>query len=97
VIVDSAGYAADDLRSLSHFVEQLCQMGVAVSDLNWGRLTPCRQLFAQFFDSVECRDHLATIEEVHIEGHASTGRLLAGWLKRRWTKAAIVCPASASI
>ena len=81
VIVDSAGYTKDDLCALARFVEQSCQMGVAVSDLNWGRLTPCRQLFAQFFDSMECRDHLALIGEVRVEGDAATSRLLAGWLK----------------
>jgi len=86
VIVDSAGYTAADLRFLARFVEQSRQMGVAVSDLNWGRLTPYRQLFAQFFDSVECRDHLAAIGEVRAEGHASTGRLLAGWLKAQMDK-----------
>ena len=86
MIVDSVGYTEDDLRSLSRFVEQLRQMGVAVSDLNWGRLTPYRQLFAQFFDSMECRDHLAAIGEVHVESHASTGRLLAGWLKAQMDK-----------
>ena len=86
VVVDSAGYATDDLRSLIRFVEQLRRMGVAVSDLDWGRLTPARQLFVQFFDSVECRDHLAAIEEIHIECHASTGRLLAGWLKAQMEK-----------
>ena len=86
LIVDSAGYTDNDLRALAGFVEQLRQMGVAVSDLNWGRLTPYRQLFAQFFDSVECRDRLAAIGEVRVEGHASTGRLLAGWLKAQMDK-----------
>ncbi|MFH1476038.1 MAG: glucose-6-phosphate dehydrogenase assembly protein OpcA [Verrucomicrobiota bacterium] len=86
VIVDSAGYADDDLRALARFVEQSRLMGVAVSDLNWGRLTPYRQLFAQFFDSVECRDHLAAIAEIRVEGHSSTGRLLAGWLKAQMDK-----------
>ncbi|MCX6994182.1 MAG: glucose-6-phosphate dehydrogenase assembly protein OpcA [Kiritimatiellaeota bacterium] len=86
VVVDSAGYTADDLRSLARFVEQARQMGIAVSDLNWGRLTPYRQLFAQFFDSMECRDHLAMIGEVRVEGHEATGRLLAGWLKAQMDK-----------
>ena len=86
VIVDSIGYTDDDLRALARFVEQSRQMGVAVSDLNWGRLTPYRQLFARFFDSMECRDHLALIGEVRVEGNASTGRLLAGWLKAQMDK-----------
>jgi len=86
IIVDSVGYTEDDLRALARFVEQSRQMGVAVSDLNWGRLTPYRQLFARFFDSMECRDHLAMIKEVRVEGHAATGRLLAGWLKAQMDK-----------
>ena len=86
MIVDSAGYTADDLRSLAHFVEQSRRMGVAVSDLNWGRLLPCQQLFAQFFDSMECRNNLAAIGEVRVEGHEATGRLLAGWLKAQMDK-----------
>lgn len=86
VIVDSIDYSDNDLRALARFVEQSCPMGIAVSDLNWGRLTPYRQLFAQFFDSMDCRDRLALIGEVRVEGHASTGRLLAGWLKAQMDK-----------
>lgn len=92
VIVDSAGYTEGDLRALARFVEQSRQMDVAVSDLNWGRLTPCRQLFAQFFDSMECRDHLTMIGEVRVEGHASTGRFLAGWLKAQMDKSGHLLP-----
>ncbi len=86
VIVDSVDYSESDLQALARFVEQSHRMGLAVSDLNWGRLTPCRQLFAQFFDSVVCRDHLASIREVSVESGASTGRLLAGWLKAQLDK-----------
>jgi len=86
MVVDSAGYTAGDLRALVRFVAQSRPMGVAVSDLNWGRLTPCRQLFAQFFDSVECCARLAEIGDVRVEGHASTARLLAGWLKAQMDK-----------
>ena len=86
VIVDSADYSDDDLRALARFVEQSHRLGVAVSDLNWGRLMPYRQLFARFFDTTECRDHLALIGEVRVEGHAATGRLLAGWLKAQMDK-----------
>jgi len=89
MIVDSRDYSDDDLRALARFAEQLRQMGVAVSDLNWGRLTPYRQLFAQFFDSTECRDHLATIGEVRVEGNAAAGRLLAGWLKAQMDKSGL--------
>lgn len=92
VVVDSAGYSGEDLRALAGFVEQAGRSGVAVSDLNWGRLTPYRQLFAQFFDSMECRCHLAAIGEVRIEAHESTGRLLAGWLKAQIDKSGELLP-----
>lgn len=86
VIVDSADYSDNDLHALVRLVEHSGRMGVAVSDLNWARLTPYRQLFARFFDSMECRDHLAMIGEVRVEGNDSTGRLLAGWLKAQMDK-----------
>jgi len=86
VIVDSVDYSDNDLHALARFVEQSRRMGFAVSDLNWGRLTSYRQLFARFFDSMECRDHLAMIGEVRVEGNVSTGRLLAGWLRAQMDK-----------
>ncbi|MBU0715729.1 MAG: glucose-6-phosphate dehydrogenase assembly protein OpcA [Verrucomicrobia bacterium] len=92
VIVDSADYSDNDLHALARFVEQSRQMGVTVSDLNWGRLTPYRQLFAQFFDSMECRNNLTMIGEVRVEGNASTGRLLAGWLKVQMDKSGHLLP-----
>lgn len=92
VIVDSVDYSDDDLHALARFVEQSRRMGVAVSDLNWARLTLYRQLFARFFDSMECRDHLAMIGEVRIEGSASTGRFLAGWLKAQMDKSGHLLP-----
>lgn len=92
VVVDSAGYALEDLSALARFVEQARRLGVAVSDLNWGRLTPYRQLFAQFFDSMECRCHLDSIAEVRVAAHTSTGRLLAGWLKAQIDKTCQILP-----
>jgi len=86
VIVDSAAYSRDDMKQLARFVEQTRRMGTAVSDLNWARLTPYRQIFAQFFDSPECRDHLARIQSVRIEADTSTGLLIAGWLKAQLDK-----------
>ena len=43
---------------------------VALSDLNWGRLTPWRELVAQFFDVMEYRPYLSGVTSIEIE-HAA--------------------------
>lgn len=93
VIVDSATFLRpeQDMHTLASY----CKIApsVAVSDLNWGRLTPWRQLVAQFFDVAEYLPFLAGIERIEIEYAAPSGLsssldptgalLLAGWLKAR--------------
>lgn len=91
VIVDSATFLhpEQDIQTLARY----CQAahGVALSDLNWGRLTPWRQLLAQFFDVGEYLPFLAGVQRIEIEYAAAptsapepTGALLlAGWLKAR--------------
>lgn len=91
VIVDSATFLRpeQDIHTLASY----CQTapGVAISDLNWGRLTPWRQLIAQFFDVGEYLPFLSGIEHIEIEYAAAPGApakptgalLLAGWLKAR--------------
>ena len=39
----------------------------AISDLNWGRITPWRELIAQFFDVTEYRPYLVNVNEIEIE------------------------------
>jgi len=39
----------------------------ALSDLNWGRLTPWRQLISQFFDVPEYRSYLTGVTSIEIE------------------------------
>ncbi len=39
----------------------------ALSDLNWGRITPWRQLISQFFDVPEYRSYLSGITSIEIE------------------------------
>ncbi len=39
----------------------------ALSDLNWSRITPWRELVAQFFDIAEYRSYMVNIEEIEIE------------------------------
>lgn len=92
VIVDSAAYSQANLRQLAGFVEQSRPMKTAVSDLNWARLTIYRQIFAQFFDAPECREHLASIHSIRIEAAPSTGVLLAGWLKAQMDKSGYLLP-----
>lgn len=67
VIVDSTTFLQPepDLRSLASYGKTA--QTVALSDLNWGRLTSWRQLIAQFFDVPEYVAYLADIERIEIE------------------------------
>ncbi|MEO5953502.1 MAG: glucose-6-phosphate dehydrogenase assembly protein OpcA, partial [Chloroflexia bacterium] len=66
---------------------------IAVSDLNWGRLTAWREMVASFFDAPAMRPYLDRIARVKIEysqpsdRHAHVNRsqalLIAGWLASR--------------
>ena len=78
VIVDSARFAAAgaDMRSLAAWMEK--QAGrVRLSDLNWARTTPWREIMAQSFDSHDRRPYLSRIREVHIEYEMESARLTA--------------------
>jgi glucose-6-phosphate dehydrogenase assembly protein OpcA len=70
VIVDSTSFLnpEQDLLTLA----SVCQTfpDCAISDLNWGRLTPWRQLVAQFFDVMDYRPYLDGISSIEIE-HAA--------------------------
>jgi glucose-6-phosphate dehydrogenase assembly protein OpcA len=64
--------------------------GVAVRDLNWSRVTPWRELVAEFFDSPSDRHYLDEIAEVEVaRSVAAPGNiptrtlLLTGWLASR--------------
>jgi glucose-6-phosphate dehydrogenase assembly protein OpcA len=96
IIVDSASFAAPEagLSGLAALVAER----KAVSDLAWARLTPWRELIAQFFDAPAMLAHLDTIERVTLEVEARAGEpvdrtqalLLVGWLGSRlgWQLAA---------
>jgi glucose-6-phosphate dehydrogenase assembly protein OpcA len=66
-------------------------VGMTISDLSWSRLTPWRELAAQFFDAPALIPHLAEITRVTVdyETHAgatadrSQALLLVGWLAAR--------------
>ncbi|MGI8733526.1 MAG: glucose-6-phosphate dehydrogenase assembly protein OpcA [Pyrinomonadaceae bacterium] len=80
------------LEALSQLLDRQGREAIAVSDINWARLTSWRALLANFYDVAEYRSLLSNLEEVRIEyvapeGNASSlapqGLLIAGWLASR--------------
>jgi len=106
VLVDSGRFEEPevDLATLARQVERFRNAdGMAFSDLNWARLTPCRELIAQNFDSDEARSCLQDLAEVTLEWHEEAGAegsrtaqalLLTAWLASRlgWRPAARITP-----
>ncbi len=70
VIVDSTTFfnPEQDIHTLALLLQ--AAPNCAHSDLNWGRLTPWRQLIIQFFDVTEYRPYLAGVTSIEIE-HAA--------------------------
>lgn len=90
LIVDSAGFAdpLHDLVTMATY-EDRSMVGpkpLSLSDLNWARLTPWRELTAQFFDTRSFLPHLHRLDQVEIdyvavgEGGLLRALMLAGWL-----------------
>jgi glucose-6-phosphate dehydrogenase assembly protein OpcA len=106
VLVDSARFEEPevDLATLARQVARFRQAdGLAFSDLNWARLTPCRELIAQSFDSREACLCLPNLTDVSIEWQQAAEReadstaralLLTAWLASRlgWRPAAQISP-----
>ncbi len=67
IIVDSSSFIIpeESIRALAALVQAFPES--SVSDLNWGRITPWRELVAQFFDAAEYRPYLAGINTIEIE------------------------------
>jgi glucose-6-phosphate dehydrogenase assembly protein OpcA len=101
MIVDSAEFASlgDFFLTLGQ-VSRSRQYRAAVSDLNWQRLEPWRELVAQFYDQKAALPYLNNIAQIVIEyaGNAANGRtagvanpaqgmLLVGWMasKLNWS------------
>jgi glucose-6-phosphate dehydrogenase assembly protein OpcA len=89
-IIDSADFARPD-HTLPE-VARLARHRVAITDLNWARLTHWRELVAQFFDVPAWRPFLDGITGVRagfavdMDGrdiHPSQALLLLGWLSSR--------------
>ena len=93
LFVDSARFSATgtDLPDLAAWLGKYSGR-IRLSDLNWARATPWRELLAQCFDSPERRPFLDRIRSVRIEYERESARLatqraqgllLAAWLATR--------------
>jgi len=93
VIVDSARFASTgaDMRALAAWIEKHSGR-IRLSDLNWARTTPWREVVAQCFDSPDRRPYLHRIRELCIEYEMESARLatqrsqsllLTAWLATR--------------
>jgi len=83
LVIDSRYFTAAEMHQLAGLVSQSHHSLTAVSDLNWARLTPYRQLFTQFFDSPDLREKLKDIQTFTIEASEPTAILVKGWLLSR--------------
>ena len=103
-IIDSADFARAD-QTLPE-VARLARHRVAITDLNWARLTHWRELVAQFFDVPAWRPFLDRITgiragfAVDMDGrdiHPSQALLLLGWLSSRlgWRPVDALAPSEA--
>lgn len=93
VIVDSARFASTgaDLRALAAWMQKYSGR-IRLSDLNWARATPWRDVMAQCFDSPDRRPYLRRIRGLRIEYEMESARLstqraqsllLTAWLATR--------------
>ncbi|MGA2073799.1 MAG: glucose-6-phosphate dehydrogenase assembly protein OpcA [Terriglobia bacterium] len=93
VIVDSARFSpgTTHLQDLAAWLHKVAGK-IQLTDLNWNRITPWRQLIAQGFDSPERRPYLDRLTRVRIEYEQDSARLvtqraqgllLSAWLASR--------------
>lgn len=98
IIIDSR-YATEDRRALESIVQALSDPDhPAISDLNWGRITPWREITAQAFEIPDGPQLLESVCEVHVtyikpaEPLAPAAALLyIGWLAARLKWTAVSC------
>jgi glucose-6-phosphate dehydrogenase assembly protein OpcA len=92
VVIDSAAFdhPREDLLRVAGLIRE--HPRIALSDLNWGRLTTWRNLLAGFWDVADYREHLDLLDSVEIEfappaaakgQTAAQALLIAGWLASR--------------
>ncbi|HZR44183.1 MAG TPA: glucose-6-phosphate dehydrogenase assembly protein OpcA [Ktedonobacteraceae bacterium] len=67
IIVDSSTFfkPEEGISKLSTILQ--ASPNSALSDLNWARVTPWRELIAQFFDASDYRPYLQGVDEIEIE------------------------------
>jgi glucose-6-phosphate dehydrogenase assembly protein OpcA len=93
LIVDTARFSPSGthLQDLAAWLQKFSGR-IQVTDLNWSRITPWRELIAQCFDSPDRRPYLDRLSEVRIEYEQDSARLvtqraqallLTGWLASR--------------
>jgi glucose-6-phosphate dehydrogenase assembly protein OpcA len=103
-IIDSADFARPD-HTLPE-IARLARHRVAITDLNWARLTHWRELIAQFFDVPAWRPFLDGITGIRVgfavdmdgrDIHPSQALLLLGWLSSRlgWRPVESLAPSEA--
>jgi glucose-6-phosphate dehydrogenase assembly protein OpcA len=96
LVLDSADFPPQRAAGALADIQRLTRENdVALSDLNWSRLTHWRDLIAQFFDVPPGRQYLDRLDRVSVEIASTRGReadlteglLLVGWLASRmgWT------------
>jgi glucose-6-phosphate dehydrogenase assembly protein OpcA len=108
LIVDSSDFARPDvtLREISELARTHGGRRFGVTDLNWTRLTPWRELAAGFFDVEAWRPRLDEISGVRVgfgvdmdgrDIHPSQALLLVGWLasRLRWMRNGKLAPSEA--
>ena len=108
LIVDSADFARPDrtLPLIAELAVAQRHRGFGVTDLNWTRLTPWRELIAAFFDSAAWRPYLDRVVGVRIGSgvdmdgrdiHPSQALMLVGWLASRlaWHAVETLAPSEA--
>jgi glucose-6-phosphate dehydrogenase assembly protein OpcA len=88
MIVDSATFSRPE-AGLARMAT-LLESGIRISDLSWSRLTPWRELTAQFFDAPAQVAHLDELTQVAVDYEAepnandrSQALLLVAWLATR--------------
>jgi glucose-6-phosphate dehydrogenase assembly protein OpcA len=108
LIVDSGDFARPDvtLKAISELARTHKGGRFALTDLNWTRLTPWRELIAAFFDVEAWRPCLDSVVGVRIgfgvdmdgrDIHPSQALLLIGWLASRlgWQAIETLAPSEA--
>lgn len=94
LVIDSVDLAAGtlDLHAIAQLFSRTGSQAIAVSDINWARLTSWRALLANFYDVHEYRLALGDLQRVRIDyvapegnptGIAAQALLAAGWLGSR--------------